>query len=75
MVENQNRKQKWKWLVRVMKHYNEVYLIFFKANKQEAYLMDAVNQKNINSIEQNINSLQNFAEQGLRKIKRSERIQ
>ncbi|HKO79361.1 MAG TPA: hypothetical protein VJU78_03160 [Chitinophagaceae bacterium] len=53
----------------VMKHYNEVYLIFFKANKQEAYLMEAVNQKNINSIEQNINSLQNFAGQGLEKLK------
>ena len=53
----------------VMKHYNDIYLIFFKANKQEAYLMDAVNQKNINSIEQNISSLQNFAEQGLEKLK------
>lgn len=53
----------------VMKHYNDVYLIFFKAYKQEAYLMEAVNQKNINSIEQNINSLQNFAEQGLEKLK------
>lgn len=54
---------------KVMKHYDEVYLIFFKAYKQEAYLMDAVNQKNINSIEQNISSLQNFAEQGLEKLK------
>jgi hypothetical protein len=53
----------------VMKHYNEVYLIFFKSHKQEAYLMEAVNQKNVNSIEQNINSLQNFAEQGLEKLK------
>lgn len=53
----------------VMKHYNEVYLVFFKAYKQEAYLMDAVNQKNVNSIEQNINSLQNFSEQGLEKLK------
>jgi hypothetical protein len=54
---------------KVMKHYNDVYLIFFKANKQEAYLMEAINKKNVNSIEQNINSLQNFAEQGLEKLK------
>lgn len=53
----------------VMKHYDEVYLIFFKSYKQEAYLMDAVNQKNVNSIEQNINSLQSFSEQGLEKLK------
>lgn len=53
----------------VMKHYDEVYLIFFKAYKQEAYLMDALNQKNINAAEQNINSLLNFSEQGLEKLK------
>jgi hypothetical protein len=53
----------------VMKHYDDVYLIFFKSYKQEAYLMDAVNQKKVNSIEQNINSLQNFSEQGLEKLK------
>jgi hypothetical protein len=53
----------------VMKHYNDVYLIFFKAYKQEAYLMDALNQKKFNSIEQNLNSLQSFSEQGLDKLK------
>jgi len=53
----------------VMKHYDEVYLIFFKAYKQEDYLMNALNQKNVNAIEQNINSLQSFAEEGLEKLK------
>jgi hypothetical protein len=53
----------------VMNHYDEVYLIFFKAYKQEAYLMDALNQKNVNAIEQNINSLLNFSEQGIEKLK------
>ncbi len=53
----------------VMKHYDEVYLIFFKSYKQEAYLMEALEKKNINSVEQNINSLQSFAEQGLEKLK------
>ena len=54
---------------KVMKHYNDVYLIFFKAYKQEAYLMEALNQKKVNSIEQNLNSLQSFSEQGLEKLK------
>jgi hypothetical protein len=53
----------------VMKHYNEVYLIFFKAYKQEGYLMEALNQKKVNSIEQNLNSLESFADQGLEKLK------
>lgn len=53
----------------VMKHADEVYLVFFKCNKQEAYLFDAMNKKNLVSIEQNISSLQKFAEQGLDKLK------
>lgn len=53
----------------VMKHYNEVYLIFFKSDKQEAYMMDAVNNKNINGVEQNLNSLQTYSEEGLAKLK------
>jgi hypothetical protein len=53
----------------VMQHYQEVYLIFFKSYKQEAYLMDAVNNKNINGVEQNLNSLQTFSEEGLAKLK------
>jgi len=53
----------------IMSHYHEVYLIFFKSYKQEAYLIDAMTQKNINSIEQNINALQKFTEEGLAKLK------
>ena len=53
----------------VMNHYDDVYLIFFKCYKQEAYLMEAIDKKNVNSIEQNINSLQGFAEAGLEKLK------
>jgi hypothetical protein len=53
----------------LMKHYDEVYLIFFKPYKQEAYLMDAINKKNIIGIEQNKNSLQKFAEEGMEKLK------
>lgn len=53
----------------VMKHYDEVYLIFFKSYKQEAYLMEALGKKKVNAIEQNLNSLQSFSEQGLEKLK------
>jgi hypothetical protein len=53
----------------VLKYYNEVYLVFFKSYKQEAYLMDAVNGKNVNAVEQNVNSLQTFSEEGLAKLK------
>jgi hypothetical protein len=53
----------------VMKHYNEAYLIFFKGYKQESYVMDAVNKKNIISIEQNVSTLKKFADEGLEKLK------
>lgn len=53
----------------LMKHYDEVYLIFFKPYKQEGYLMDAVDKKNVIGIEENKNSMQKFAEDGLEKLK------
>jgi hypothetical protein len=53
----------------VMSHYNEVYLVFFKSYKQEIYLMDALNKKNMVSIEQSLSSLEKFAEEGLDKLK------
>ncbi len=53
----------------VMSHYHEVYLIFFKSYKQEAYLLDAANRKDIVSIEQNINALKKFSEDGIEKLK------
>ena len=53
----------------VMDHCNEVYLIFFKPYKQEAYLMEAMSKKNLVSLEQNINSLKKFSEDGLEKLK------
>ena len=54
----------------VMEHVNAVYLIFFKCYKQEAYLMDAIQKKNLVSIEQNINSLEKFAEEGMEKLRK-----
>jgi hypothetical protein len=49
--------------------YNEIYLIFFKSFKQEAYLMDAINRKDVNGIEQNRTALVATAKEGLEKLK------
>jgi hypothetical protein len=53
---------------KVYHHYNEVYLIFFKCFKQEAYLMDALNRKDLSAIEQNRSALKATAEEGLEKL-------
>ncbi len=53
----------------VNKHYNEVYLIFFKPFKQEAYLMDALEKGNLIAIEQNNNALEKMANDGQEKLK------
>jgi hypothetical protein len=53
----------------VYKYYNEVYLIFFKSYKQEAYYMQALNAKDLNAMEQNKNALKSTSEEGLAKLK------
>lgn len=52
----------------LMDHYGDVYLIFFKAYKQEAYLLDALEKKNLTAIEQNKAALKAVAEEGLQKL-------
>jgi predicted DNA-binding protein len=49
-------------------YYHTLYLIFFKSYKQEAYLMEAIEKKNINGIEQNKNTLLQYAQDGLKKL-------
>jgi hypothetical protein len=53
----------------VMEHCNDVYLVFFKCYKQEAYLMDAISKKNLVAMEQSISSLKKFAAEGIEKLK------
>jgi hypothetical protein len=53
---------------KVNKHYNEVFLIFFKSYKQEAYLSDALNRKDFSSAEQNRNALLQVSNEGLSKL-------
>lgn len=52
----------------LMDHYGDVYLVFFKAYKQEAYLLDALEKKNLTAIEQNKAALKAVAEEGLQKL-------
>jgi hypothetical protein len=54
----------------LMKHYDEVYLLFFKPYKQDMYLTEAMNKKNVVAIEENKNSMKKFAEEGLEKLKK-----
>jgi hypothetical protein len=53
---------------RVTEYSNKLFLIFFKSNKQEMYLTDAINRKDINGIEQNRNALLNYSNEGLQKL-------
>ena len=50
------------------KHYNRVYLIFFKSYKQDYYLSQALQKNDINSSEQNRTSLLKFATEGLKNL-------
>jgi hypothetical protein len=53
---------------KVNEYQRALYLIFFKNYKQELYMMDAVQNKNINAIEQNKNSLIQYTQEGLSKL-------
>jgi hypothetical protein len=52
----------------VIKHYNAVYLIFFKSYKQEAYMMDAISKKDVGAMEQNKNALAATSSDGLARL-------
>jgi hypothetical protein len=49
-------------------YHRVVYLIFFKSYKQEAYMLDALNKKNVSAVEQNRNTLLQFSTEGLAKL-------
>jgi hypothetical protein len=53
---------------KVNEYHRVAYLIFFKSYKQEMYLLDAIEKKNINAIEQNRNTLQKYAEESITKL-------
>lgn len=49
----------------VMNYHNQVYLIFFRSYKQEIYMIDAAQKRDINKIEQNRATLLKYSEEGL----------
>lgn len=70
LIEGKNKlNEKMNIAGEVIKYYNQVYLIFFKSYKQEAYMLDALQKSDVNGVEQNKNSLNNFAKEGIEKIK------
>lgn len=50
------------------KYYRQIYLVFFKTFKQEAYLLDAIQHKDVNGVEQNRNTLKKYSLEGLTKL-------
>ncbi|HYG18613.1 MAG TPA: hypothetical protein VD816_06785 [Ohtaekwangia sp.] len=60
--------QKLRQVGAVNSYYHHLYLIFFKAHKQEAYMLDAFNKGNVNATEQNRTTLIRFADEGLQKL-------
>lgn len=50
---------------KVNEYYHKVYLIFFKSTHQEGYLMKAIQDNDINAIEQNRGVQAKYAEEGL----------
>ena len=53
---------------KVNAYYKVFYLLFFKSYKQEAYMLDALNSKNINGIEQNKTTLLKYSTEGIVKL-------
>jgi len=76
IIESETKlNQKMEIANKVYDHYNEVYLIFFKSYKQEAYLLDAMARKDVSAIDQNRNSLIALVEEGLQKLETVEKYE
>ena len=66
LVRNESANdEKMKVVNNVYHYYNRIYLIFFKSNKQEMYMLDAIEKNDLNALEQNKNSLARYATEGL----------
>lgn len=67
-AEDDKTTEKIKKAGKALTYYNEIYLIFFKCYKQEAYVMEAQSRQDVMAMEQNINTLKSDAEAGLEKL-------
>jgi len=57
---------------RALKYYNELYLIFFKCYKQEAYVLEAQSRGDVAAATQNNSTLTLYADDQIRKLKEIE---
>jgi len=55
----------------VFDYYNEIYLMFFKVNFNEVYLLEAVEANNVSAIQQSANALKQSAEDGLAELEKA----
>lgn len=53
---------------KVFDHRNDVYLVFFKSNIQETFLLNGLSKGDISAMQQNLNALQNFAKEGMQDL-------
>ena len=60
--------KKVKQVGRVNEYYRQLFLIRFKCQHQEGYMVEAMNKKDINAIEQNKNILAQYADENLKKL-------
>jgi hypothetical protein len=69
LIENKDElSEKLEKTTKVNEYQRTLYLIFFKNYKQELYMLDAVQNRSINAIEQNKNSLIQYTQEGLSKL-------
>jgi hypothetical protein len=70
LIENETdaTSQKLEKAGEVYDYYNDLFLIFFKSNKQESYLMEAVGSGDINALLQNQNTLEKYATEGIARL-------
>lgn len=61
-------KQKLQLTSDVNKYHRQVYMVFFKSNRQELYLVDAIDKRNVNAIEQHKTLLAQYVKDGLNKL-------
>ncbi len=69
LVENKDEmSEKLEKTSKINNYHRVLYLIFFKSYKQEIYMLDAIQKKDINATEQNKNTLIQYATEGLTKL-------
>lgn len=66
--EGDRTDQKIKLAGEALDYYNELYLIFFRCYKQEAYVMEALGRNDVMSLEQSNSALTSFATEALEKL-------